>query len=33
MEVLDASTWGPMLVARHLFEQLGLWQLVQEHSR
>ena len=26
LEVLDASTWGPLLVARHLFEQLGLWE-------
>ena len=26
IEVLDASTWGPMLVARHFCDQLGLWQ-------
>src|SRR6266853_405841 len=25
IEVVDASTWGPMLVARHFFGQLGLW--------
>ena len=24
VEVVDASTWGPMLVARHLFDKLGL---------
>src|SRR5260370_35121071 len=28
IEVLDASTWGPMLVARHFFGQLGLWHLL-----
>jgi len=33
VEVLDASTWGPMLVARHLFEQLGLWQLLDAGRR
>jgi transposase len=30
IEVLDASTWGPILVLRHLFEQLGLWPLFDE---
>ncbi len=30
IDVLDASTWGPMLVIRALFEQLGLWQLFDE---
>jgi len=30
IEVLDASTWGPLLVLRHLFEQLGLWSLFEE---
>src|ERR1700687_2950584 len=33
VEVLDASTWGPMLVARQLFEQLGLWQLLDAGRR
>jgi transposase len=33
VEVLDASTWGPMLVARHLFEELGLWQLLDAGRR
>jgi transposase len=33
VEVLDASTWGPMLVARHLFEELGLWQLLDTGRR
>jgi transposase len=36
VEVLDASTWGPVLVVRQLFEQLGLWSLFEEflgHSR
>ena len=28
--VLDASTWGPTLVVRTLFEQLGLWPLLDE---
>jgi transposase len=29
-EVLDASTWGPVLVVRALFKQLGLWELFDE---
>jgi hypothetical protein len=33
IEVLDASTWGPMLVARHFFEQLGLWQILDVGRR
>jgi transposase len=33
IEVLDASTWGPMLVARHFFGQLGLWNLLDEGRR
>src|SRR5271157_5155139 len=28
IEVLDASTWGPILVLRTLFDQLGLWQIL-----
>lgn len=33
IEALEASTWGPMLVARHLFEQLGLWQILDAGRR
>jgi hypothetical protein len=33
VEVVDASTWGPMLVARHFFGQLGLWQLLDAGRR
>jgi transposase len=33
IEVLDASTWGPMLVARHFFGQLGLWQVLDAGRR
>jgi len=33
LEVVDASTWGPMLVARHFFEQLGLWKLLDAGRR
>lgn len=33
LEVVDASTWGPMLVARHFFTQLGLWQLLDGGRR
>lgn len=32
-EVLDASTWGPMLVVRHLFEKLDLWKLLDAGRR
>jgi transposase len=32
-EVLDASTWGPMLVVRHFFQQLGLWQILDAGRR
>ncbi len=28
IEVLNASTWGPVLVVRTLFDQLGLWQIL-----
>jgi transposase len=28
IEVLDTATWGPVLVVRALFEQLGLWQML-----
>lgn len=30
IDVLEASTWGPVLVVRALFEQLGLWQVFDE---
>jgi len=30
IDILDASTWGPVLVVRTLFEQLGLWQLFDD---
>ena len=33
IEVLEASTWGPVLVVRHLFEQLGLWQILDGGRR
>lgn len=28
LDILDASTWGPVLVIRHLFDQLGLWEIL-----
>ncbi len=33
IEVLDASTWGPMLITRHFFGQLGLWPLLDAGRR
>jgi transposase len=27
----DASTWGPVLVIRALFDQLGLWAILDQH--
>jgi hypothetical protein len=30
LDVLEAATWGPVLVVRALFEQLGLWQVFDE---
>ena len=30
IDVLEAATWGPVLVVRALFDQLGLWQLFDE---
>jgi transposase len=29
IEVVDASTWGPVLAVRTLFEELGLWALFE----
>jgi transposase len=31
VEVLQAATWGPVLVVRTLFEELGLWEMLDEH--
>src|SRR5271169_138683 len=28
LDILDASTWGPILVIRALFDQLGLWSIL-----
>lgn len=30
-EILDASTWGPVLAVRALFAQLGLWSILDAH--
>lgn len=30
IDVLEAATWGPVLVVRALFEQMGLWQIFDE---
>jgi transposase len=30
-EIVDASTWGPILVVRSLFDQLGLWSILDRH--
>lgn len=29
-DILDASTWGPVLVVRALFEELGLWAILDQ---
>ena len=29
-QVVDASTWGPVLAVRTLFDQLGLWKILDE---
>ena len=29
--MIDASTWGPILVVRALFDQLGLWAILDQH--
>ena len=29
--VIDASTWGPILVVRALFDQLGLWAILDQY--
>src|SRR3979411_959856 len=33
IQALEASTWGPVLVVRHFFDQLGLWQLLDSCRR
>jgi transposase len=33
LQVFDASTWGPVLVVRHFFHQLGLWPLLDSCRR
>jgi transposase len=33
LQVVDASTWGPVLVVRHFFQQLGLWPLLDACRR
>jgi transposase len=30
-EIVDASTWGPILAIRSLFDQLGLWSILDQH--
>jgi transposase len=30
-QVVDASTWGPILVVRALFDQLGLWAILDQY--
>ena len=32
-DILDASTWGPVLAVRTLFDQLGLWAIFDSPSR
>src|ERR1700727_2134318 len=31
LQVGDAATWGPVLVVRALFDQLGLWDILDQH--
>jgi transposase len=33
IQALEASTWGPVLVVRHFFQQLGLWQVLDSCRR
>ena len=30
IEVIDASTWGPVLAVRALFDELGLWRILDD---
>jgi hypothetical protein len=32
-QILDASNWGPILVVRALFDQLGLWAIRADSQR
>jgi transposase len=31
LDILDASTWGPVLAVRTLFDHLGLWTILDSH--
>ena len=31
IEILDASTWGPLLLVRRLFDELRLWEILEAH--
>ncbi len=31
VDILEAWTWGPVLLIRALFDQLGLWQILDQH--
>jgi hypothetical protein len=31
LDILDASTWGPVLTVRTLFDHLGLWTILDAH--
>jgi hypothetical protein len=31
VHILEAATWGPVLVVRRLFEHLGLWEILDRH--
>lgn len=30
LDILDAATWGPVLLVRYLFDELGLWDLFDQ---
>src|SRR5215467_4033126 len=32
LKIVDASTWGPVLAIRTLFEQLGLWNILDSFN-
>jgi transposase len=32
LAILNADTWGPVLVVRTLFAELGLWEILDEHG-
>src|ERR1700674_641480 len=29
-DILDAATWGPVLAVRALFDELGLWKILED---